>query len=60
MYVWIPMIHLAGVTFCSYICYEWHVVVVAFTSLAGIWGECSPIHSPPALLLLLLLLFFFF
>ena len=33
------------------------VVVVAFPSLARILGECSNIHSPPALVLLLLLLF---
>ena len=30
------------------------VVVVALSSLVRIWGECSTIHSPPALLLLLL------
>ena len=29
------------------------VVVVAFSSLARIWAECSTIHSPPVL-------FFFF
>ena len=34
--------------------------VVAFSSLAMIWGECSIIRSPSALLLLLLLLLLFF
>ena len=29
------------------------ILMVAFSSLARIWGECSTIHSPPAL-------FFFF
>ena len=29
------------------------MVVVARFSVAGIWGECSAIHSPPALLLFL-------
>ena len=29
------------------------VVVVAFCSLASIWGDCSSVHSPPALFFLL-------
>ena len=33
----------------SFVCmHDWHVVV-AFSSHVRIWGECSTIHSPPAL-----------
>ena len=34
------------------------VVVVAFSSLARILGECSTIHSPPALLSFFFFFFF--
>ena len=35
-------------------------MVVAFSSLARIWGECSTIHYPLAVLLLLLFVCFLF
>ena len=38
---------------CMCVCVGGGVKVVAFSSLARIWGQCSTIHSPPAL-------FFFF
>ena len=36
------------------------MVVMAFSSLATIWGECSTVHSPTALFFLFFLFFFFF
>ena len=35
------------------------LVVVAFSSLAKIWGECSTIHSPPALYFIYLFIYLF-
>ena len=35
------------------------VVVVAFSSHARIWGECSTIHSPPALYFIYLFIYLF-
>ena len=35
------------------------VVAVAFSSLARISGECSTIHSPPALFILFYFILFF-
>ena len=33
------------------------VVVVGFSSLARIWGECSTSHSPPAFFVVVVVVF---
>ena len=38
--------------YCSPGCFLLRLVVVAFSSSARIWGECSTIHSLPALFVL--------